>query len=1294
MSAPSTLSVNNILSFNGHGGKDSGKTFILPKNVYVLVPFGLGVDGVKKPDGTSTQTTDENFKGLDVCYGFPSPQNKDGKPQSFEDIIYGKDGKLKLTFDSNVDAKWYLYKPDDVVPNVNYYPWKTGDTAGVSCGYVSTKYDPFVSDLMKKCLSSGSTKLNKNVCALFVSDSTKTQYETDGVTTKSSEVLKDNDGKGNYHLKLKICGDDPNVATTTLEELASNCRKLVEFSRDYVKNKKSSGETYETGYEDDKIFPKSGTDDPIILLPFSCNSCDLSKDIELKNDTSDLTKVATLSEIIAGLAPITLDEQTTIFKYDKSDVLNISDYISVINTIYESTKTKEVKKPGDIITSDYHDVLPSGSASIVKLDEFSSTKNKDLYFINRDDNIKFILQAAPGSNEQNDLPSYGANGLTNSVYNCLYLANKNNVKGIAFPIIGGQIFFDKLKIPKNKLYELLLQGVANYFNDFDDSEIEIVLFAQPNIEDNSGSDNFEEVFTTFLTTYTHINKILKKLKNTNKKDPKNPKDTTDDFDASVFAVSKIYNDESANHTKITALVNAANTELKFGTGLSGEFAKKINFVYHNLSTTIDKHSKELIKKFHEAYVEYVKSLTGSSPPPTPPPTPPVVKKLFADIIKDLEGKLTNASENDTEIKSLGITLPTDFLYPLNGSDADKKNLNSAEPTIDTMITAFETAADGDDTKFYLGACRSIQAAYKLEFDAITGSDTNANEAKMRAKLLLNLRKNSLLLKVPAWWDYAKMELGEAPALTPDQVKAKYEELQQECAALKGGYQSEEAYKLAEQLIPLDTEIENEKLEKKNKVVLENYPDNKITYPPIKDVIPGYNLVLEQHDMNCGRAALANFFGTEDFLIKGDPTKTEVLFNLKIQRPVKIDMSSICHLNKKYSDIFLQVPNNKKDKEDYDYVTKCPTDENYSINVLSIVLQVLGYKDLIGITFDKNNMSVYGDNMSKLKESYSNENVLGYLVNINKGHWICYKRQGLDSNTNSFYRINSVDDNFKDARTLEKLVENDSITNNNNFIQLHPITKNNDSYNQKIFSKLTAIDEGNKNYYKDKITENETNNKWKLFKKDVTSLLVKESTYSPNINDQVRIMNYLSNLPSNKSDTNNDIKIGLNDQDTTYGSIQSKILSLTPEKKQQVIDIFIKNIKNNLNTLNFITANNCNLRNIGYDKENNLYEPDFDAKNRYYYSLTQTCNYKTDANFSTDLTSNGYYKSANTLLNEIDTLFKTSEFTSSSPGGGGFKPNHNAITNHSKSRHNSSFKVSSSSKSKGKSHNRSHTQRVK
>jgi hypothetical protein len=174
-----------------------------------------------------------------------------------------------------------------------------------------------------------------------------------------------------------------------------------------------------------------------------------------------------------------------------------------------------------------------------------------------------------------------------------------------------------------------------------------------------------------------------------------------------------------------------------------------------------------------------------------------------------------------------------------------------------------------------------------------------------------------------------------------------------------------------------------------------------------------------------------------------------------------------------------------------------------------------------------------------------------------------------------------------------------------------------------------------------------------------------------------------------------ITIGFNDENSTYGSIQSKIISLDKIQKKQVIDIFIQNIKTNLSKLDFIKADSCNLRNLGFDNNDNTFEPDLDAKNRYYYSLTQTCNYKKGVTFNTDLSESNYFISANTLLESIDTLFKSPDFDSiASPSSGGFKPAHNSTTNHSKSKHNSSFKVSSSSKSKGKSRNRSHTQRVK
>lgn len=94
MSAPKTpsLGVNNVLSFNGHGGKASTTSFTLDlnSNVYILVPFGLDVE---LPTGQTKTKTDTTFKGLDVCYTSFSPGSG-----SFEEIIYSKDGKLKLVF--------------------------------------------------------------------------------------------------------------------------------------------------------------------------------------------------------------------------------------------------------------------------------------------------------------------------------------------------------------------------------------------------------------------------------------------------------------------------------------------------------------------------------------------------------------------------------------------------------------------------------------------------------------------------------------------------------------------------------------------------------------------------------------------------------------------------------------------------------------------------------------------------------------------------------------------------------------------------------------------------------------------------------------------------------------------------------------------------------------------------------------------------------------------------------------------------------------------------------------------
>jgi O-acetyl-ADP-ribose deacetylase (regulator of RNase III) len=417
--------------------------------------------------------------------------------------------------------------------------------------------------------------------------------------------------------------------------------------------------------------------------------------------------------------------------------------------------------------------LPPGSATIVDLnyyrENFAYPKDRvklgtdkddkgnglDVYTFNKE--ILFVIQAAPAGFGAANISNQS---VTNSVYNCLYLANANGVKGIAFPIIGGSIFFNALKITKNQLYEILLQGVADYFNDFRDSKIEIVLFAHGSKVDDT--DDFKTIFTTFVSN----NKIVE--------------DKLTELEGMLFTAEYQYNNIDNNTTKITALVNAANTEVQFGTGISGAFSQKLGRAtttkesgvddkIFTISDDINSQGKEIKKAFKAAVDAYIANPTAPPPSPSPPePAPEKPKVAFADVFNNLVGQLNDKGDTSVDYKNLGVT--DNFLYPTDGdASVVKKNLNCATPSIDDMIKGFESAETGDDKNFYLGACQSIQAAYDLEMSGITDGDITDDEAKIRAKLLLNLRKNSLLLKVPARWNYAKMELGEKveePVLTP------------------------------------------------------------------------------------------------------------------------------------------------------------------------------------------------------------------------------------------------------------------------------------------------------------------------------------------------------------------------------------------------------------------------------------------------------------------------------------------------------------------------------------------------
>jgi hypothetical protein len=246
------------------------------------------------------------------------------------------------------------------------------------------------------------------------------------------------------------------------------------------------------------------------------------------------------------------------------------------------------------------------------------------------------------------------------------------------------------------------------------------------------------------------------------------------------------------------LDDAGKFPFAIGGGVGGKSKLPILF-----STYLKEYFKFLTSNWSE---EVQKIVTDCSPDPksadstassTSSPSKIATSKPLDHVIKDLIAGIKNTEDNEATLSALKIQEPSGGLvYKYPPSDAsppssatptppssssasppptpppvtEDKNLNSAAPTIDVMITEFESAIDEDDKNFYLGACRSIKAAYDLDM-SLAGTD---NDKKIRAKLLLNLRKNSLLLKLPAHWDYKEMKMGVevVPELTRKPIISK------------------------------------------------------------------------------------------------------------------------------------------------------------------------------------------------------------------------------------------------------------------------------------------------------------------------------------------------------------------------------------------------------------------------------------------------------------------------------------------------------------------------------------------
>jgi nicotinic acid mononucleotide adenylyltransferase len=248
-------------------------------------------------------------------------------------------------------------------------------------------------------------------------------------------------------------------------------------------------------------------------------------------------------------------------------------------------------------------IMPPGSATLIKIGD--SPLNNIVYkhpsattAKPSDVTVKYMIQASPGESGTGELISRDV--LSNSVMNSLILAAINKVEYIIFPFIGGKIFYDKLvSVEKEanrthstvKHAEILVKGVIDFY-DFIEKE-------------KSGLTN--TVKEIYFSPWGEIEKNALI-------DAKRNASTSKKIIGSVLKVSsgtKNLIDETIdlihNGTPINAIVNAANVELSFGSGISSMCYAAIG---ENRSKQTELHSIRDV--FISAFKQYIKQKNSES----------------------------------------------------------------------------------------------------------------------------------------------------------------------------------------------------------------------------------------------------------------------------------------------------------------------------------------------------------------------------------------------------------------------------------------------------------------------------------------------------------------------------------------------------------------------------------------------------------------------------------------------------------------------------------------------------------
>ena len=220
--------------------------------------------------------------------------------------------------------------------------------------------------------------------------------------------------------------------------------------------------------------------------------------------------------------------------------------------------------------------------------------------------VKYMIQASPAKAGAGDLITRYT--LSNSVMNSLILASLNGVERIIFPFIGGKIFFEKLeavelaagrKHNKKEHAKMLLKGVTDFHQFMKDNKktntLKRIYFCP------WGEEEVDALYSALYNAKSYVSSSGSGTSDSIKK--------MVDID-SVISISKgksnlieetINLAKRSTPVKIDAIVNAANVELGFGSGVS-------SMCYAAIGQDVTKQQKldEIKKQFCDAFKKYIK----------------------------------------------------------------------------------------------------------------------------------------------------------------------------------------------------------------------------------------------------------------------------------------------------------------------------------------------------------------------------------------------------------------------------------------------------------------------------------------------------------------------------------------------------------------------------------------------------------------------------------------------------------------------------------------------------------------